>query len=335
MTIFPPDPDFEALRQELARLRAAKAWSYDELAARSGLARRTLIEIEQGRTIGTLKTWHALAHALSTPLDELFATLCRGHEPPAETDGWRPSGRQRQPPESVTRRERVIAQPKASLTGCGSPGDTCGSDADGTACWLAGSPACAPHPFSTSLGRQPRPCPRRALPTRKQRQRQPPVAMRPVWPLPGLRQPNRVVPPHRRATRSSASSRAADPKRAHRLALARQLGRRPSRRRRQRLVPPAARHAVSCPRQPSGRTRIDRTAPCPGGQHTPADRQRRIRSPLHRAEHRPLTDGCLSAAPSGCAAPVHPLPRQQTGGCDPVCRPDPTPPPLRKSAAHI
>ncbi|MGI5453575.1 helix-turn-helix transcriptional regulator [Streptomyces sp. CA-249302] len=87
MTIFPPDPDFEALRQELARLRAARGWSYDELAARSGLARRTLIEIEQGRTIGTLKTWHALAHALSTPLDEFFSTLCKGHEPPAKTDG--------------------------------------------------------------------------------------------------------------------------------------------------------------------------------------------------------------------------------------------------------
>lgn len=41
-----------------------------------------LIEIEQGRTIGTLKTWHALAHALSTPLDELFGTLCGDHEPP-------------------------------------------------------------------------------------------------------------------------------------------------------------------------------------------------------------------------------------------------------------
>ena len=86
MTIFPPDPDFEALRLELARLqeRAARGWSYDELAARRGLARRTLIEIEQGRTIGTLKTWHALAHALGTPLDELFGALCQGHEPPSE-----------------------------------------------------------------------------------------------------------------------------------------------------------------------------------------------------------------------------------------------------------
>ncbi|MEV7243112.1 helix-turn-helix transcriptional regulator [Streptomyces sp. NPDC093248] len=82
MTILPPDPDLNALRLELARLRAAHGWTYDELAARSGLARRTVIEIEQGRTIGTLKTWHALAHALDTPFDELFGALCSGHDLP-------------------------------------------------------------------------------------------------------------------------------------------------------------------------------------------------------------------------------------------------------------
>ncbi|WP_327408271.1 helix-turn-helix domain-containing protein [Streptomyces sp. NBC_01281] len=85
MTIFPPDPNLDALRLELARLRAVRGWSYDELASRSGLARRTVIEIEQGRTIGTLKTWHALAHALATPVEELFGLLCRGHEPPGSS----------------------------------------------------------------------------------------------------------------------------------------------------------------------------------------------------------------------------------------------------------
>ncbi|MCX4906684.1 helix-turn-helix transcriptional regulator [Streptomyces sp. NBC_00878] len=83
MTIFPPpDPDPTALRQALARHRAERGWSYDELAARSGLSRRTLIEVEQGRTIGSLGTWHALAHAFGIPLGELLDPLCTGHEPP-------------------------------------------------------------------------------------------------------------------------------------------------------------------------------------------------------------------------------------------------------------
>ncbi len=83
VTIFPPDPNLHELRLELSRLRAARGWTYDELAARTGLSRRTLIEIEQGRTIGTLATWHALAHALGAPVDHLLGTLCAGHEPPA------------------------------------------------------------------------------------------------------------------------------------------------------------------------------------------------------------------------------------------------------------
>ncbi|WP_069885791.1 helix-turn-helix transcriptional regulator [Streptomyces luteocolor] len=82
MTIFPPDPNLTALRLELARLRAERGFTYDELADRSGLARRTLIEIEQGRTVGSLKTWHALAHALDVPVDRLLGTLCDGHTPP-------------------------------------------------------------------------------------------------------------------------------------------------------------------------------------------------------------------------------------------------------------
>ncbi len=85
MTILPPDPNLNALRLELARLRAEHGWSYDQLAERSGLSRRTLIEIEQGRTVGTLATVHALAHALNVPVATLTATLCEGHEPPPVT----------------------------------------------------------------------------------------------------------------------------------------------------------------------------------------------------------------------------------------------------------
>lgn len=82
MTILPPDANLKALRQELARLRAARGWSYDQLAEQTGLSRRTLIEIEQGRTVGTLATWHALAHAFDMPVGHLLDTLCQGHQAP-------------------------------------------------------------------------------------------------------------------------------------------------------------------------------------------------------------------------------------------------------------
>lgn len=85
MTIIPPDPDLETLRLELARRRAAGGWSYDQLAERTGLARRTLIEIEQGRTVGSLATWHAIAHGLGVPVGDLLGLLCTGHEPPTPT----------------------------------------------------------------------------------------------------------------------------------------------------------------------------------------------------------------------------------------------------------
>jgi transcriptional regulator with XRE-family HTH domain len=83
VTILPPDPNLEALHSELAKRRAERGWSYDELAERTGLSRRTLIEIEQGRTFGTLATWHALAHAFGVSFGTLVDVLCEGHEPPA------------------------------------------------------------------------------------------------------------------------------------------------------------------------------------------------------------------------------------------------------------
>ncbi|MEU5797326.1 helix-turn-helix transcriptional regulator [Streptomyces sp. NPDC047813] len=79
MTIFPPDPNLTALRVELARLRGERGWTFDELAERSGLARRTLIDLEHGRTTGSITTWHALAHAFDVPIERFLASLCEGH----------------------------------------------------------------------------------------------------------------------------------------------------------------------------------------------------------------------------------------------------------------
>ncbi|MFI8242596.1 helix-turn-helix transcriptional regulator [Streptomyces sp. NPDC085866] len=82
MTIFPPDPNLIALRVELARLRGERGWTFDELAERSGLARRTLIDLEHGRTTGSLTTWHALAHAFGVPIERFLTSLCEGHPAP-------------------------------------------------------------------------------------------------------------------------------------------------------------------------------------------------------------------------------------------------------------
>ncbi|MFJ9083862.1 helix-turn-helix domain-containing protein [Streptomyces sp. NPDC102384] len=82
MTIFPPDPNLNALRLEFARLRAGHGWTYGELAGRTGLSHRTVIDLEHGRTTGTITTWHTIAHAFGVPLDQLLGALCSGHTPP-------------------------------------------------------------------------------------------------------------------------------------------------------------------------------------------------------------------------------------------------------------
>ncbi|MGN7977473.1 helix-turn-helix transcriptional regulator [Microbacterium sp. 22195] len=85
------EPDFDALRLHLARLRHARGWSYDELAARSGVGRATLVSLESGRprrnpgraaTTGTLATWFRIAQAFDIDLGELVRPLYGETRPP-------------------------------------------------------------------------------------------------------------------------------------------------------------------------------------------------------------------------------------------------------------
>lgn len=78
------EPDFEALRLSLARRRHELGWSYDELAARCGVGRATLVSIESGKprrnptkaaTRGSLETWWRIAQALNINLGELLRPL--------------------------------------------------------------------------------------------------------------------------------------------------------------------------------------------------------------------------------------------------------------------
>lgn len=79
------EPNVAAIRLHLARLRHERGLSYDELAARSGVRRSTLVSLESGRprrspekaaTSGTLLTWFRIAQALEVDLGELVRPLC-------------------------------------------------------------------------------------------------------------------------------------------------------------------------------------------------------------------------------------------------------------------
>src|SRR4029450_1899389 len=65
------------------RLRAARAWTLDELAARSGISRRLLVQIEQAQANPSIGTLLRLADAFEVTLSELLP------EPPAATAGIR------------------------------------------------------------------------------------------------------------------------------------------------------------------------------------------------------------------------------------------------------
>lgn len=79
-----PSANFEALRLRLVQLRRDSGWSYDELAARSGVGRATLVSLESGKprrnekkpaTRGNVETWYRIARAFDVPLGELMDSL--------------------------------------------------------------------------------------------------------------------------------------------------------------------------------------------------------------------------------------------------------------------
>lgn len=75
MTYPTREPNFEALRLTLARLRGDRGWSYDELAEHSGVSRRTLIEMEHGQSNGRLESWFRVAEAFKVALGDLVSVL--------------------------------------------------------------------------------------------------------------------------------------------------------------------------------------------------------------------------------------------------------------------
>lgn len=69
------EPNFSALRIEFSRIRNERGWTYEVLADKSGVTRRTLISIETGETNGSLDTWFRIAQAFEMPLGDLLLPL--------------------------------------------------------------------------------------------------------------------------------------------------------------------------------------------------------------------------------------------------------------------
>jgi transcriptional regulator with XRE-family HTH domain len=68
------------------RLRATRSWTLDELAARSGISRRLIVQIEQAQANPSIGTLLRLADALEVALSELLP------ETSTATAGIRPAG---------------------------------------------------------------------------------------------------------------------------------------------------------------------------------------------------------------------------------------------------
>ena len=127
VTILPPDPDLDALRVTLARLRDERGWTFDELADRSGLARRTLIDLEHGRATGTVTTWHALAHAFDVPIEQLPRLPLRRPHPARIRGHLTPStsrlARRANHPIRQQHMEHILGESLCCAIALGRPGD--------------------------------------------------------------------------------------------------------------------------------------------------------------------------------------------------------------------
>lgn len=75
MTHPPFEPDVTALRARLAELREQRGLTYEQLAERSGLGRRSVIALETGERDGSLASWYRVARGLGVPVSELLDVL--------------------------------------------------------------------------------------------------------------------------------------------------------------------------------------------------------------------------------------------------------------------
>lgn len=69
------DANLAALRLRLSQERGRRKWSYDVLAELTGLGRRTLIDLETGKSTGTVDSWYKVAQAFGMSAGEFFTLV--------------------------------------------------------------------------------------------------------------------------------------------------------------------------------------------------------------------------------------------------------------------
>lgn len=75
MTDVTRKPNYAALRDQMRDLRDERGLTFDQLAEKSGVDRRTLLAMQKGTTNGRLDSWFSVAQALGVKPGEFFSVL--------------------------------------------------------------------------------------------------------------------------------------------------------------------------------------------------------------------------------------------------------------------
>lgn len=80
-----PEPNLTAMRIAFSTKRKAGRLTYEDVAEKSGIARRTVQRLETGEREGNLKTWFYLANAVDLQFSTLVSSLYDEPAPDGES----------------------------------------------------------------------------------------------------------------------------------------------------------------------------------------------------------------------------------------------------------